>query len=63
MKAVDSDCRGKTKQGQAVRIHQTVWGNWYGYLGNRKVIEFGMDEKESREWLEQMKSLDNPLNA
>lgn len=33
------------------RIHQNIWGNWNGYEGTRKVIEFGTDEIDAREWL------------
>ena len=33
------------------RIKQNVWGNWNGYEGNRKVIEFGTGEFEANEWL------------
>lgn len=33
------------------RIHQNRWGNWNGYVGTRKVIEFGTRDDEAREWL------------
>ena len=33
------------------RIHQNIWGNWNGYLGTRKVIEFGLDSWEAEHWL------------
>ena len=33
------------------RIHQNVWGNWNGYIGRRKVHEFGTDEDEAKLWL------------
>lgn len=34
------------------RIRQNVWGNWNGYEGNCKVIEFGTGEFEANEWLQ-----------
>ena len=53
---------GKNLKGQVVKIRQTIWGNWYGYLGNRKVESFadvgagrGGAEQEAKDWLEQMK--------
>jgi hypothetical protein len=38
------------------RIKQNAWGNWYGYLGNRKVECFfndayGTQEQHAQEWL------------
>jgi hypothetical protein len=33
------------------RIHKNIWGNWNGYLGSRRVIEFGCDEHWALEWL------------
>ena len=33
------------------RIHQNIWGNWYGYLGTRRVEDFGLDEWNAFEWL------------
>lgn len=46
--------------GKKCRIRQTVWGNWYGYCGNKKVIEFGelptdTSEQQATEWLKQQK--------
>jgi hypothetical protein len=38
-----------------VKIHQNVWDNWNGYVGNKKVIEFGLDEYKAREWLNENK--------
>ena len=53
---------GKNSKGQTVKVRQTAWGNWYGYLGNRKVAAFdgagcgaGGAEGEAKAWLEQMK--------
>lgn len=34
------------------RIKANVWGNWNGYEGTRKVISFGLDERDAQEWLE-----------
>lgn len=34
------------------RIKRNIWGNWYGYEGTRRVIEFGEDERDAKEWLE-----------
>lgn len=33
------------------RIKLNVWGNWNGYKGNKKVIEFGCDERAANDWL------------
>lgn len=38
------------------RIYQNIWGNWYGYEGVRRVIEFsngvfGSAETYANEWL------------
>ena len=38
------------------RIKQNAWGNWYGYLGNRKIECFfnddqGTQEQHAQEWL------------
>lgn len=33
------------------RIVQNRWGNWNGYAGTRKVIEFGTDEWRAKEWV------------
>ena len=42
------------------RIHQNVWGNWYGYLGTRRVIAFGNGpeataEQAANAWLQEQK--------
>lgn len=42
-----------------VKIHLNVWGNWYGYLGNKKVIAFSNHpeysmEQAAIEWKEKM---------
>lgn len=31
------------------RIRQSAWGNWYGYEGSRKVIEFSNTPFEAQE--------------
>jgi hypothetical protein len=31
------------------RIHQNVWGNWYGYIGRKRVIAFGNSKEETAE--------------
>jgi hypothetical protein len=33
------------------RIKQNLWGNWNGYQGTRKVIEFGTDQIAAKYWL------------
>lgn len=33
------------------RIRQNVWGNWNGYEGTRKVVEFGTDNQDAEHWL------------
>lgn len=37
------------------RIKQNVWGNWNAYRGTSKVIEFGLDERGAKDWLEEQK--------
>jgi len=32
-------------------IHKNVWDNWNGYIGRKKVIEFGTDAYAAREWV------------
>lgn len=32
------------------RVKQNVWGNWNGYIGRRKVIEFGPDDVRAGYW-------------
>jgi hypothetical protein len=33
------------------RIHQNIWGNWNGYEGKKRVVEFGTDEVRAGHWL------------
>jgi hypothetical protein len=38
------------------RIKQNIYGNWYGYLGNKRVMEFGetsefTQEQNAQRWL------------
>ena len=33
------------------RIAVNRWGNWNGYVGTRRAIEFGLDEMAAREWV------------
>jgi hypothetical protein len=33
------------------KIRINAWGNWYGYEGAKRVIEFGTDERAANEWL------------
>lgn len=33
------------------RIRQTVWDNWFGYLGTRNVHLFGTDQAAAEHWL------------
>lgn len=33
------------------RIRQNRWDNWNGYLGTRKIQEFGTDEQAAEQWL------------
>jgi len=45
-----------TEQKPKRRIRQNPYGNWYGYEGNRRVIEFsnsvfGSQEEYANEWL------------
>ena len=35
------------------RIKQNVWGNWNGYLGNKKVAEIGSSEFDAKAWLKE----------
>jgi hypothetical protein len=32
------------------RIKQTIYGNWNGYVGNKRVEEFGQWEHEALAW-------------
>lgn len=34
-------------------IKQNQWGNWNGYEGTKKAIEFGTDERRAKEWLQE----------
>ena len=36
---------------QKKRIRMNIWGNWNGYIGTRKVKEFGGDEFMAIDWL------------
>lgn len=43
------------------RIRENRWGNWYGYLGNRKVEWFmnddnGTQEENAKKWLANMQA-------
>lgn len=33
------------------RIAQNIWGNWNGYIGTRKVREFGVRSDDAESWL------------
>lgn len=33
------------------RIHENIWGNWYGYEGTRRVADLGCDEIVAGHWL------------
>lgn len=49
------------------RIKQNTWGNWYGYEGSRRVIEFsntpfGTQEQYAQEWLERKENKPDSLN-
>lgn len=33
------------------KIHQNIWGNWNGYIGRRRVVEFGTAEDEAKRWV------------
>ena len=33
------------------KIRQNIWANWNGYVGTRKVIEFGTDELAANIWI------------
>ena len=37
--------------GGKARIKQNVWGNWNGYVGKKKVMDFGTDERDAQQWL------------
>lgn len=40
-----------------VKVMQSAWGNWYGYLGSKHVMEFGHGheaEANARQWLAKM---------
>jgi len=40
------------------RIKQNIYGNWNGYVGNRKVEDFGLDEVRALAWLTQVDEMD-----
>lgn len=40
-----------SKPASIKKIRQNIWGNWNGYIGRSKVIEFGTDEFRANEWL------------
>lgn len=49
------------------RIRQNIWGNWYGYEGTRRVIEFangilGSAEQYANEWLNRKENDPDSLN-
>ena len=59
---LSQELSGKNLKGQTVKIRLNSWGNWNGYLGNRKVESFseagagrGGAEQEAKDWLERMK--------
>ena len=33
------------------RIKQNIWGNWNGYEGTRRVMQFGTSERNAKHWL------------
>jgi len=33
------------------KLKKNVWGNWNGYLGRKKVMEFGTNEVKATDWL------------
>jgi hypothetical protein len=61
-RADDTDVMSTKKTSKAkARIRCTAWGNWYGYIGNRKVELFmnnenGTQEENARHWLTQAKA-------
>lgn len=40
----------RTKDKRRIRLN--AWGNWNGYIGKHKVIEFGTDEQRAKNWLD-----------
>lgn len=34
-----------------IAVRRNVWGNLNGYVGGRKLREFGLDEVAAREWI------------
>jgi hypothetical protein len=44
------------------RIRQSIWGNWNGYEGTKKVLDFGLDELEAKRWLEDGKTTTIRIN-
>jgi hypothetical protein len=36
---------------QRRKIWQNQWGNWNGYIGKRRVMQFGTNERDARQWL------------
>ena len=34
-----------------LRIKQDIWGNWKGYYGARRLLDFGTDDVKAEAWL------------
>ena len=45
------------------RIKQNIWGNWNGYEGARKVVEFGTNEQGAQEWFAGLEEKEKALRA
>lgn len=34
------------------KVKQNQWGNWNGYIGTKRAVEFGCDDVSAGYWLE-----------
>lgn len=37
------------------RVSRNIYGNWVGYVSNKRVVEFGTFEIEAKEWAKEEK--------
>lgn len=37
----------------SVSVRCNVWGNWWGWIGNKKTFEIGASEFDAKRWLKE----------
>lgn len=52
MRIVGYEPKAKIYPAGKRRIKQTIYGGWNGYIGNKRVEEFGESEFDAQYWLE-----------